>query len=162
IERLQALAETNAAPMFSVIVTTWNRPLLLAAALASIHAQSFRDFEVILVNDCGESVETSLTSCDITLSYLRLGRNSGPAAARNAAHRLARGRYLVYLDDDDLYLPNHLQTLADALQAHPDEVVYSDALFVTERIEGSTRHPLAEERRYPHGRYSHERLSVDN
>src|SRR5690606_15638695 len=47
-------------------------------------------------------------------------------------------------------------------QVHTDEVVYSDALFVTERIEGSSRHPLAEERRYPHDRYSHERLSVDN
>ncbi|WP_211263688.1 glycosyltransferase [Stenotrophomonas terrae] len=162
VSELEQLAEFNAAPLFSVILTTWNRPALLADALNSIHAQTLRDFEVILVNDCGGPVEHLLGEPGFPLTYLQLGRNGGPAAARNAAHRLARGRYLVYLDDDDLYLPNHLQTLADALQAHPDEVVYSDALFITERIEGSSRHPLAEERRYPHDRYSHERLSVDN
>src|SRR5690606_36975364 len=57
IERLGLLAEMHAAPLFSVIVTTWNRPTLLADTLASIQMQTFRDFEVVLVNDCGEPVE---------------------------------------------------------------------------------------------------------
>ncbi len=162
MKRLKALAEKSAAPFFTVIVTTWNRPALLADTLASIRAQTFRDFEVVLVNDCGEPVEHLLGNDDVPLTYLRQGRNGGPAAARNAAHRLARGRYLVYLDDDDLFLPDHLQVLAEALQAHPGEVVYTDALFVTERIEEGRRHVLAEEQRYPHERYSHARLSVDN
>ena len=162
VSKLEKLAEINAAPLFSIILTTWNRPALLSDALASISAQYLRDFEVILVNDCGVPVEHLLGALDYPVTYLRLGRNGGTAAARNAAHRLARGRYLVYLDDDDLYLPNHLQTLADTLQRHPDEVVYSDALFVTERVDGNARHVMAEERRYPHARYSHERLSVDN
>jgi len=162
IARLQDLAVAAAAPLFSVVVTTWNRPALLADALASLRAQTFHDFEVVLVNDCGAPVEHLLGDSVFPLTYVRLGRNGGPAAARNAAHRLARGRYLVYLDDDDLFLPAHLQVLAEALQAHPGEVVYTDALFVTERIEDGRRHVLAEERRYPHGRYSHARLSVDN
>ena len=162
IERLEALAVEHDAPFFSVIVTTWNRSALLAHALASLDAQTFADFEVVLVNDCGESVEHLLGTHDFPLTYLRQSRNGGPAAARNAGHRLARGRYLVYLDDDDLYLPNHLQTLAEMLKTYPDEVVYSDALFVTEQVDGDIRRVLAEERRYPHSRYSHERLSVDN
>jgi len=162
IQRLEALAQAHDAPLFSVVVTTWNRPALLADALASLRAQTFHDFEVVLVNDCGAPVEHLLGDSAFPLTYVRLGRNGGPAAARNAAHRLARGRYLVYLDDDDLFLPAHLQVLAEALQAHPGEVVYTDALFVTERIEDGRRHVLAEERRYPHGRYSHARLSVDN
>ncbi|MGB3873645.1 MAG: glycosyltransferase [Stenotrophomonas sp.] len=162
MQRLHLLAEEHAAPLFSIIVTTWNRPTLLVDTLASIQAQTFRDFEVVLVNDCGEPVEHLLGKHDVPLHYLRLGRNGGPATARNAAHRLARGRYLVYLDDDDLFLPEHLKTLAEALQEHPGEVVYTDALFITERIEDGHRHALAEERRYPHDRYSHARLSVDN
>ncbi|WP_313172129.1 glycosyltransferase [Stenotrophomonas sp.] len=162
IGQLEQLAEANAAPLFSIVLTTWNRPALLVDALNSISAQSLRDFEVILVNDCGEPVEHLLGERDFPLTYLQLGRNGGPAAARNAAHRLARGQYLVYLDDDDLYQPQHLQTLADAIQRHPGEVVYSDACFITERIEGAHRLVLAEEHRYPHGSYSHERLSIEN
>ncbi|MGE8224562.1 MAG: glycosyltransferase [Stenotrophomonas sp.] len=162
VSELGKLAEANAAPAFSVILTTWNRPALLDNALASIRAQTLRDFEVILVNDCGSPVEHLHANTDFPLTYLRLARNGGPAAARNAAHRLARGQYLVYLDDDDLYLPGHLQALADAIRKHPGEVVYSNALFVTEQISDGKREVLAEERRYPHGSYSHERLSIDN
>jgi len=162
MDRLEALAQFNEAPLFSIVLTTYNRPALLKDALASIDSQVLRDFEVILVNDHGDPVEALLGQYRFPISYLRQGRNQGPAAARNVAHRLARGRYLVYLDDDDLFLPEHLQTLASALEANPDEVVYSDALFIAERIEGASRHVLGEERRYPHERYSHERLLVDN
>jgi len=162
MERLEALAQFNEAPLFSIVLTTYNRPALLKDALASIDSQTLRDFEVILVNDHGDPVEALLEQYRFSITYLRQGRNQGPAAARNAAHRLARGRYLVYLDDDDLFLPEHLQTLAGALEANPDEVVYSDALFIAERIESASRHVLGEERRYPHESYSHERLLVDN
>lgn len=162
ISALEQLAEANSAPLFSVILTTWNRPALLSDALDSIHAQTLRDFEVILVNDCGSPVEHLLANTSFPLTYLRLARNGGPAAARNAAHQLARGQYLVYLDDDDMYLPQHLQTLADAILKQPGEVVYSDALFVTEQIDDGKRQVLTEEHRYLHGSYSHERLSVDN
>lgn len=162
IKRLEALAQFNEAPLFSIVVTTYNRPRLLKDALVSINEQSLRDFDVVVVNDHGESVEHLLGDYDFPITYLRQGYNQGPAAARNAAHHLARGRYLVYLDDDDLFLPEHLQTLASALEEHPGEVVYSDALFIVERIEGEDRQVLGEEQRYPHDLYSHERLLVDN
>lgn len=162
MERLEALAQFNEAPLFSIVLTTYNRPALLKDALASIDSQTLRDFEVVLVNDHGAPVERLLDKYGFPITYLRQGRNQGPAAARNAAHHLARGHYLVYLDDDDLFLPEHLQTLAGALEEHPDEVVYSDALFIAERIEGESRHVLGEEQRYPHDLYSYERLLVDN
>lgn len=148
--------------LFSVVMTTYNRPDLLRFALDSVSSQTLQNFELILVNDNGEPVETLLQGYNFPITYLRQGRNQGPAAARNAAHRLARGRYLVYLDDDDIFLPNHLHALAEALQEYPDEVVYSDALFVAERIDNGVRHSLKEERRYPHDSYSRERLLVDN
>lgn len=162
IRRLEALAEQLAAPLFSVIVTTFDRPTLLRDALASIAAQSLQDFEVILVNDNGMAIEELIASTPLPINYLRQARNQGPAAARNAAHKLAHGRYIVYLDDDDLFLPDHLQVLADAIRQQPGHVVYTDAVFVTERIGDGIREVLAEERRYPHARYSHARLSVDN
>ncbi|MCF6783147.1 glycosyltransferase [Stutzerimonas stutzeri] len=162
VKELERLSGSRYEPFFSVVLTTFNRPQLLMDALASLEKQQYRDFEAILVNDHGEEVEPLLGRFSYRITYVRQGRNQGPAAARNTAHSLARGRYVVYLDDDDIFLPNHLQALADALQEHPDEVVYSDALFVAERIENGVRHSLKEERRYPHDNYSRERLFVDN
>ncbi|MDH0729488.1 glycosyltransferase [Pseudomonas sichuanensis] len=160
--RLQALAEDAERAMFSIIVTTYNRPELLRDALNSIGRQSFKDFEVILVNDNGDPVESLLAECDFPVTYIRQGRNRGPAAARNTALRLARGRYVVYLDDDDLYLPDHLEALATALADHPDTVVYTDAVFVEETITAGKRSEVAREQRYPHEAYSRERLLVNN
>lgn len=162
---LMAKGELSMAPsqfLFSIVMTTYNRRELLRFALDSVKAQTLQDFEVILVNDHGEGVESLLEQYPYCITYLRQGRNAGPAAARNAAHGLARGQYLVYLDDDDIFLPDHLQALADALQEHPGEVVYSDALFIAERVENGVRHIVNQEQRYPHGAYSRERLLVDN
>ena len=161
-ELLYAQAMQGEHPLFSIILTTYNRPDLLKYALTSIGKQTLEDFEVILVNDHGEGVESLLGQYPFCITYLRQGRNTGPAAARNAAQRLARGHYLVYLDDDDAFLPEHLQVLANGLREHPGHVVYSDALFIAERLEHGVRHVINQERRYAHGDYSRERLLVDN
>lgn len=163
--RLQALERkvgTAYRPAFTVVVTTFNRPQLLRDALDSLERQDFRDFEVVVVNDAGEDIETILRGYSYRMTYVRQPCNMGPAAARNAAHRLAAGDYLLYLDDDDVFLPDHLQTLAEALQEHPEKVVYSDAVFITEQLEGDARQTLHEDHRYRHEEFSRERLSVDN
>lgn len=162
IARLAELARFNEAPLFSIILTTYNRPEMLRDALTSIDSQSWRDFEVILVNDHGEPVEQLLQAFDFPISYLYQGRNRGPAAARNAALHLARGRYVVYLDDDDRYLANHLQALAQAVESHPGTVVYVDAIFVIEALEDGQRLERYREMRYLHDEYSRERLLVSN
>ncbi|MNO25767.1 Chondroitin synthase [compost metagenome] len=161
-ERLEALAEDAQRAMFSIIVTTFNRPELLRDALDSIGHQSFTDFEVILVNDNGEPVESLLAEYDFPVTYIRQGSNRGPAAARNAALHLARGHHVVYLDDDDRFLPGHLEELAKALAAHPDSVVYTDAVFIQETLAAGKRTEVAREQRYPHEAYSRERLLVNN
>lgn len=161
-EQLEELAVLGESARFSIILTTYNRPDLLQDALASVGSQTLSDFEVILINDNGEHIEHLLAAYDFPITYVRQGRNRGPAAARNAALRLARGQYVVYLDDDDLYLPNHLQELTAALETHPDSVVYTDAVFILEKIEDGKRIELGRELRYPHDEYSKERLLVDN
>ncbi|WP_256217487.1 glycosyltransferase [Pseudomonas sp. NBRC 111119] len=161
-ERLEALAQDAERSQFSIILTTYNRPHMLRDALNSIAGQVFKDFEVILVNDNGDPVESLLADYDFPITYLRQGRNRGPAAARNAALQLASGRYVVYLDDDDLYLPDHLQRLAQGLEAHPDSVVYTDAVFIQEVITAGQRNEVSREQRYPHGQYSRERLLINN
>lgn len=101
--------------LFSVIIPTYNREMLLREALGSVFAQTCTDYEVIVVDD---------GSTDGTTEYARsLGDrirllqqpNRGPGAARNRGAAAAQGTYLAFLDSDDLWFPWTLATFADML-----------------------------------------------
>src|SRR5262249_49336199 len=92
-------------PLFSVIIPTFDRIQMLKHALDSVFRQRSTDFEIIVVDD---------GSSDGTVDYLRrlergvtvyTQRNSGPSAARNLGASQACGRYLAFLDSDDLWFP---------------------------------------------------------
>ena len=148
--------------LFSIILTTYNRPDLLQDALASVGSQTLRDFEVILINDNGEPVEHLLAAYDFPITYIRQGRNQGLSAARNAGLALARGRYVVYLDDDDIYLPHHLAVLAEAFEQHPDSVVYTGVEYVNEKLEEGRRIELGRGQPFKHEVFDRDRLFVQN
>lgn len=147
---------------FSVILTTYNRPDLLKDALASVDSQTLRDFEVIVVNDNGEPVEHLLAAYDFPITYIRQGRNQGLSAARNAGLAMARGRYVVYLDDDDIYLPNHLAVLAEAFEQNPDSVIYTGVEYVNEKLEDGQRIELGRGQPFKHEAFDRDRLFVQN
>lgn len=157
-----ASSRCDSTPLFSVVITTFNRPTLLADALDSLSRQTFADFEALLVNDKGCPVESSLVELPFPITYIRQAHNRGPAAARNTAHRLAQGQYIVYLDDDDLFQPDHLETLAQAIERYPDEIIYSDAIFIIEELVDGKRVERHREQRYTHGEYSRDRLLTNN
>ncbi len=161
-ERLEALAALGESALFSIILTTYNRADLLKDALASVGSQTLRDFEAILVNDNGEPVEQLLATCDFPVTYIRQGRNQGLSAARNAGLALARGRYIVYLDDDDIYLPNHLAVLAEAFEQNPGSVIYTGVEYVNERLEDGQRIELGRGQPFKHEVFDRDRLFVQN
>ena len=113
--------------LVSVIVPTFNRPDLLLQTITSIRNQTMNDLEIIVVNDCGSDVETLLAPLRDTtpIVYARHARNRNLAAARNTGIALARGKYIAYLDDDDLYYPDHLETAVGYLESHGESVVYT-------------------------------------
>lgn len=160
--RLDELRDLAGTPLFSIILTTFNRPQLLKDALDSLATQTLQDFEVILVNDHGCPVESLLENYAFALTYIRQGRNQGLSAARNAGLRLARGRFIAYLDDDDLYLPGHLETLAKAFAEHPDSVIYTAAEYVNERLEEGGRVEVSRHMPFAHQAYSKDRLFTQN
>lgn len=128
---------------FTVVFTTYDRPHLATAALQSIAAQTFKDFEVIVVNDGGAPqemfVELLAKTCRVT--YVRQP-NQGVAAARNLALALARGRYIVYLDDDDIMYSHHLARLHHEASQHPGALVFGNADIVYEQLESGLRKEL--------------------
>lgn len=96
------------APLVSVIIPTYNRAALVAQAVASVTAQTFRDFEIVVVDDgsTDNTVEALAPWDDIRI--LRQPRRQGVAAARNLGATAARGEWLAFLDSDDLWLPEKL------------------------------------------------------
>src|SRR5688572_26204040 len=94
-------------PLFSVVIPTYARPEFLRLALQSVLAQTVQDFEALVVDD-GAPGTVQLPN-DRRLRLVRRSSNGGPAAARNTGLALARGQYVTFLDDDDLFTPDRLE-----------------------------------------------------
>lgn len=110
-----------ARPLVSVIVPTHNRSHLLRRSLASVLGQTWGNLELIVVDD-GSTDDTPAVLAGITdprLRVLRRETGSSAAAARNAGIASARGDYLAFNDDDDIWLPHKLERQVAALMAAP-------------------------------------------
>jgi glycosyltransferase involved in cell wall biosynthesis len=118
---------------FSVIIPTYGRAELLGEAVASVLRQTFVDFECIVVDDA--SPDAPVLPSDGRVRLIERERNGGPAAARNSGIAAATGRYLAFLDDDDLWLPDRLALAAEAHRRAPVAVCWQATL-------GSNKKPL--------------------
>lgn len=122
-------------PFFSIITATHLRPALLARNLRSLRAQTFQDFEVIIVADALDGGTAAI--CAELLReqdvFIKRGGRPGPAESRNLGMGHARGEWVVFLDDDDAFAPEHLQRAHAHIVAHPDaRLLYSDYDVLTE------------------------------
>lgn len=116
-------------PTVSVIVAAYNAERYISETLKSIFAQTFTDFEVIVVDDGSTDRTPDIVHEHPGVHYLRQV-NQGQPAARNAGIRAARGRYLSFLDADDLWLPLKLEKQVSYLLNHSDaKWVYCDAVL---------------------------------
>ncbi|HOO71850.1 MAG TPA: glycosyltransferase [Spirochaetota bacterium] len=107
-------------PFFSVIIPTYNRHELAGRAVNSVLAQTFSDYELILVDD-GSTDSTPLLADTFRgrMIYLRQD-NCGVSAARNRGIRLSRAKWCAFLDSDDLWHPDKLKEQSSYIAAHPD------------------------------------------
>lgn len=120
-------------PKVSVIIPTFNRARFIGTAIESVLAQTFTNFELIIVDD-GSSDETSQIVRgflhDPRLIYIQQN-NRGRSHARNRALDLTRGAYIAFLDSDDSYLPEKLARQIAYLDARPDVgMLYTSAICV--------------------------------
>ncbi|HEV7527166.1 MAG TPA: glycosyltransferase family 2 protein [Acidimicrobiia bacterium] len=115
-------------PTFSVVIPTFGRPAFLAEAIASVLGQTFDDFECIVVDDA--SPEPASLPADPRLRLVRREQNGGPPAARNTGIDAAKGRYVAFLDDDDVWASERLSDALDAHQRAPVAVCWQSTLGV--------------------------------
>lgn len=117
----------------SVVIPAYNAAAHIRRTLDSVFAQTFYDFEVILVNDGSpdtESLEQAVQPHRFRMRYFRQD-NRGPSSARNLGILEACGKFIALLDSDDLWLPHHLARQIEILQQNPElGLVYSNAIHL--------------------------------
>ncbi|MCC3411328.1 MULTISPECIES: glycosyltransferase [unclassified Microcoleus] len=129
---VQRIAES---PFVSVIIPTKDRPEMLEIAVKSVLNQTHENLQIIVINDGGVDIQTRLDklNSESNITYLNHSQNQERSAARNTGIRAARGEYIAYLDDDDMYYPNHIQTLVEFLKNSDYKVAYSDAVMAEQQ-----------------------------
>jgi len=121
-------------PAVSIIVPTWNRRAEVARAVSSVLAQTYADFELIVVDDgSSDGTTESLAGLDDRLRCV-YAEHAGVSAARNRGIRLSGGELVAFLDSDNEWLPDHLAVLVEVLRRHPEAVLVSTSPYL--RIRG--------------------------
>lgn len=117
-------------PRISIILPTYNRADTIIRAIRSAQAQTFSDWELIVIDD-GSTDTTAEVLASVAEARMVVIRqpNGGMTLARNAGIKVARGEYLAFLDSDDEFLPFHLELCVAFLDANPDDVIVSTEML---------------------------------
>lgn len=115
-------------PFISVVIPAYNAESFIGETLESVRVQTFSDYEVIVVDDGSTDRTAEIASGYDGVTVIGQS-NRGEAGARNTGIRAARGKYVAFLDADDIWLPSKLEKQASHLVAHPPTAwTYTDAL----------------------------------
>lgn len=106
-------------PKVSVIIPTYNRGYLIREAIDSVLKQDFKDFEIIVVDDGSTDNTKEVLSNYENIRYI-YQQNKGRSEAKNTGIRAARGAYIAFLDDDDIWLSNKLEKQIAFLDSHSE------------------------------------------
>jgi len=118
----------------SVVIPTYNRPALLRNSINSVLSQTYRDFELIVIDDCSSDNTPGVLEDfrDERLKVIRNSSNKGIAAVRNIGVTSSQGKYIAFLDDDDEWLPDKLEKQLKIMENGPESLgcVYSGRLTI--------------------------------
>ncbi len=131
-------------PLVSVIIPTYHRLQALSELLEALYRQTFKNLQVIIVNDGGPSVAAVVELYpELDCTYIDLEVNKMHVHARNVGLEVATGDYIMLCDDDDLIVPSHIERMVNELG--DNDLVYSDAEIVeyTTREHSGARIPVS-------------------
>lgn len=114
----------------SVIIPTYNRAKLLPQAIESVLNQTFQDFELIIVDDGStdntEEIVKNFQEKDKRIKYLKHQKNKGPSATRNTGIKNSQGKYIAFLDADDIWLPQKIEIQLNKIKETNVNVIFSN------------------------------------
>ena len=136
-------------PKVSVVIPTYNRSKLLKKAIKSVLDQTFKDFEVLVVDNASQDDTKEMIASlkDPRIKVCGIQNHGVIARSRNHGMRNAAGEYIAFLDDDDLWLPDKLEKQVSYLETHPEYHLVYTPVWTTD--ENDVRKELLEIRRSP-------------
>lgn len=128
--------------LVSIIIRTCNRPSLLKEALLSVQKQTYKNLEVIIIEDGKPTAKEVISEFDdLEINYRYTDSRVGRTKAANLGMSISRGEYLNFLDDDDLLLPSHVETMVEGFAEFPDaDAVHARSL--ERKIKYTSMEPL--------------------
>jgi glycosyltransferase involved in cell wall biosynthesis len=128
-------------PFISIIIPTYNRLFSLGELIEALSRQTFGDFEVIIVNDCGEKVDIIKELYpNLDIQIVEMEQHSYHVQARNKGVEQSKGELIMLIDDDDLIVPTHMETMVKEIAGY--DLVYSDVEIVQFQLQNHTRIPV--------------------
>ena len=122
--------------MVSIITPVYNSEAYLSDCINSVLNQNYPDWEHILVDDCSTDGSSRIiekyASQDSRIIYYKLRTNSGPGIARNKAIEMAKGRYIAFLDCDDIWFPQKLEKQVDFMQKNDYRFTFTSYVHMDE------------------------------
>jgi len=116
--------------LVSIVTPAYRAARFIGETIRSVQAQTYRDFEMLIVDDCSPddtaAVVERVAAGDSRIRLLRQSTNSGPAAARNRALAESRGRWIAFLDSDDLWLPRKLERQLEFHRAQGAKISFTE------------------------------------
>jgi len=134
---------TTPSPQVSVVVPTFDRRDVLPRALDSVVAQTYGEWELIVVDDGSTDGTAEMVEQDYPDVHLVVQENRGVSAARNAGIAAAQGEWIAFLDSDDAWLPEKLERQMEALAAHPgDRLCHTEEIWIRngQRVNPATKY----------------------
>ena len=120
----------------TIIMPSYNSEKFIIESVESVLVQTYSNWELIIVDDCSpddsNKIITKYVDNDSRIKLIKLQKNSGPAVARNTAIEVASGRYIAFLDSDDVWLPNKLETQINFMHDNDLAFTYSSYRLVGE------------------------------
>lgn len=141
--------------LVSVIIPVYNVERVIERTIKSVQNQTYKQWELILVDDCSPdssaNIIREIMAGDDRIKYIKLDKNSGAAVARNTGIKAATGKYIAFLDSDDMWMPEKLEIQLSLMKEKGCAFVYSairmidqndnvtkDSTFVPERLNYKT------------------------
>lgn len=131
--------------MISVVIPIYNSSEHIETCLDSLVAQTYQDFEVILVND--GSTDDGMTKVEPYKSQLKIKiidqENQGPSVARNNGVKNAQGEWVAFLDADDYWLPQKLERQVQAIEKYPNAGLFSTNMLQAQHVDKNGMHKIS-------------------
>ncbi len=122
--------------LVSIITPSYKSERFIAECIKSVLAQTYENWEMIIVDDCSpddaNNIIKEYQKKDARIKFIQLKQNSGPAVARNTAIKEANGRFIAFLDADDLWMPQKLQKQIDFMLKDNIEFSFSEYVKIDE------------------------------